>query len=419
MIQTYYDIPAYTYYHVVKKSTVLALWAVCVQPSCIPEEDFEKLSPSMVFLVDTLKQIITRGQVIRDKIVCKMKYKKIGDGVELDGRLTGRVMVSNTPNLVSLALYSKGTLLYDHYINLDIINYHASVLLSLCRQLGIDCPLVETYVYSRDYWLELVKKRYNVEKKDAKLLFSVLLTVGSFHSWKMQCKITAGEIKEVRAFREEVEDVTERVVLQFPQYGSIVRTKGKSNLNCLISFIVRDYENAILELVLKNYSNVRRGIVLNGDGIYILKEEYHDNMEKEIEAIVKKELGLEITVTKKEIEHVDLSGVPYERILHECVEDYKDLLAEDLDYVENMEEGALAMDVVKKIRTFEGYCACVRSHKLRRNEVFVCQKCLALHEKLNVPYETLFSSSMAFANSRVCSKQMTHAPNHTQTQLDP
>lgn len=419
MIQTYYDIPAYTYYHVVKKSTVLALLAVCAQPSCIPAEDFEKLSPSMEFLIDTLKQIITRGQVIRDKIVCKMKYKKIGDGVELDGRLTGRVMVSNTPNLVSLCLYSKGTLLNDYYINLDIINYHASVLLSLCRQLGIDCPLVETYVYSRDYWLDLVKERYNVERKDAKLLFSVLLTVGSFHSWKTQCKITAKEIKEVRAFREEVEDVTERVILQFPQYGSIVRTKGKSNMNCLISFIVRDYENAILELVLKHFSKVRRGIVLNGDGIYILKEEYHENMEKEIEEIVMKELGLEITVTKKEIEHVDLSGVPYQKILQECVEDYKDMLEEDLDFVENMEEGMLAVDVAKKLRTFDGYCACVRSHKLSKNSVFLCQKCLTLDKKFNVPYETLFSTSMAFANSSVCCKQITHGPNHTQTQPDP
>ena len=289
-----------------------------------------------------------------------------------------------------MPLYAKGTLLNDHYVNLDITNYHASMLLSLCKQKSIDCPLVETYVKYRDYWLELVQRQYTVKKKDAKLLFSVLLTMGSFYSWRNSCKAKGKESKELRAFREEVEEVTETLVLCFPEYGSIVYNNNKSNLNQLISYIIRDYENAILELVPKYYNRVRRSVVLNGDGIYILKEDYHENMEKEIEAIVKAELGLEITVTKKEIENIDLSSVPYEQIL-------QDMVAADLEYVEQLEMNTLSQTVIKEIKTFPGYCACVKSHKLSKNEVIPNQKCLKMDEKTNVVYETLFTSSIAYA----------------------
>ena len=312
-------------------------------------------------------------------------------------RITGRVSIANEPNLISLPLYAKGTLLNDYYVNLDIANYHASVLLSLCKQKYIECPLVETYVKYREYWLGLVQKQYGVDRKDAKLLFSVLLTVGSFYTWRNRCKVKGSESKEIRAFREEVEEVTEMLVMCYPEYGTIVKTgNNKSNLNCLISYIVRDYENAILELILKYYKEVRRSIVLNGDGIYILKETYHDGMEKEIEAIVKENLGVEITVCKKEIEHIDLSTVPYERIWEDRVEEFEDLVEEDLDYIQGLETDCLAIDVIPEIRTFPGFCALVKSHKLGKNEVILNQKCLQRETRTNVIYETLFSSSMAY-----------------------
>lgn len=402
MIYTIYDIPSHSYYHIVKKRTVLSLIAALAQPTCLPPEDYEKIVPSAQMTIDTCSQILRDGRVIREDIVFEVHYKKAKDCVKVEDRITGRVNISNEPNLVSLPLYVKGTLLNDHYVNLDIINYHASVLLSLCKQHNIPCPLVETYVHHRDYWLGLVQKQYNVEKKDAKLLFSVLLTVGSFWSWRNQVKIRKGETKEVRAFREEAEEVTEELVKHYPEYGEIEYENGKSNLNRLISFIVRDYENAILELVLKHYQKVRRCIVLNGDGIYILKGDYHEGMEQEIMTLVKEQLGLEITVTKKPIETLDLSDVPYNQILEDKLEDYKDMVQDDLEFVEQMEEGILAADVIHELKTFTGFRECVRSRKMGKNEVILNQKCLQLDERTNVIYETVFSSSMAYSVWLVC-----------------
>ena len=397
MITSFYDIPAHSYYHVVSKRTVISILAALTQPSCLSQQDYELLSPSSTSIIDTLVQILTRGQFVRDEIVFVVHYKKAKDCVKVLDRITGRVSIANEPNLISLPLYAKGTLLNDYYVNLDIANYHASVLLSLCKQKYIECPLVETYVKYREYWLGLVQKQYGVDRKDAKLLFSVLLTVGSFYTWRNRCKVKGSESKEIRAFREEVEEVTEMLVMCYPEYGTIVKTgNNKSNLNCLISYIVRDYENAILELILKYYKEVRRSIVLNGDGIYILKETYHDGMEKEIEAIVKENLGVEITVCKKEIEHIDLSSIPYERIWEDRVEEFEDLVEEDLDYIQGLETECLAIDVISEIRTFPGFCALVKSHKLGKNEVILNQKCLQREPRTNVVYETLFSSSMAY-----------------------
>ena len=397
MITSFYDIPAHSYYHVVSKRTVISILAALTQPSCLSQQDYELLSPSSTSIIDTLVQILTRGHFVRDEIVFVVHYKKAKDCVKVLGRITGRVSIANEPNLISLPLYAKGTLLNDYYVNLDIANYHASVLLSLCKQKYIECPLVETYVKYREYWLGLVQKQYGVDRKDAKLLFSVLLTVGSFYTWRNRCKVKGNESKEIRAFREEVEEVTEMLVMCYPEYGTIVKTgNNKSNLNCLISYIVRDYENAILELILKYYKEVRRSIVLNGDGIYILKETYHDGMEKEIEAIVKENLGVEITVCKKEIEHIDLSSIPYERIWEDRVEEFEDLVEEDLDYIQGLETECLAIDVISEIRTFPGFCALVKSHKLGKNEVILNQKCLQREPRTNVIYETLFSSSMAY-----------------------
>ena len=119
-------------------------------------------------------------------------------------------------------------------------------------------------------------------------------------------------------------------------------------------------------------------------------------MEKEIEAIVKENLGVEITVCKKEIEHIDLSSIPYERIWEDRVEEFEDLVEEDLDYIQGLETDCLAIDVIPEIRTFPGFCALVKSHKLGKNEVILNQKCLQRETRTNVIYETLFSSSMAY-----------------------
>ena len=76
MIHTFYDIPAHSYYHILTKKTVLSLLPVCAKPTVLAPEDYQKIANSIEFIMNTLYQIVQKGQFIRENIVIKVHYKQ-------------------------------------------------------------------------------------------------------------------------------------------------------------------------------------------------------------------------------------------------------------------------------------------------------------------------------------------------------
>jgi hypothetical protein len=270
------------------------------------------------------------------------------------------------------------TLCWKYYIDIDIVNCHPVLLYQVCIINNRNTPNLKKYIENRELLLKMVMNTYNTDRSKAKNLFIRLLYLGKIETWERDNDLEHKEQPFLLSFYEEMKGISELITIYNKDIlDEINKKKGykkkSNNFGCyfkqklikredkesFMCYYLQELENRVLEVMfnyLKNNGYIEDGITtLCYDGIMIMIIENYDNLLLELNEVVLKETGFDLTFEVKEMnegfkeseykEEVDFEDDnEVERLLIESFEkfSYENNLNEeervdfDIDFFENI-----------------------------------------------------------------------------------
>ena len=172
---------------------------------------------------------IYKNQIPTELNFCKNlleKLVKIGDKYYLRtqyigarGENRGRVYPKYSQSLGQMRRPVRHFLCKDLYYDLDIVNAHLSILLSVCISFGITCKYVKDYCKNRDKWLEKIQKKTQLSRSDSKKLIIALINGSDINNYlrKNNAKKVKGKYhipKCVFDFKNEIVNITNALITE-------------------------------------------------------------------------------------------------------------------------------------------------------------------------------------------------------------
>ena len=270
---------------------------------CIEEVDIkilDKLINSSLLINDAdwneKAMLLSYKKLIKNGIA-KVKYIKSKIGI---GRVNPKI------GLITLRREIKQTLTKDKYIDIDIINCHPIILSQLCSDLKIEN--LTKYINDRDKILLTMKDEYKMNRDDAKTLFIRIMYGGTYENYfdekNIEIKDTLPIMKFIKDFQNEIKKITEMFANANPDLvKKIKKIKDNNIYGSLLSHIMQEYENQILE-VIYNYCSYKKAIknnecVLCYDGIMIKKDKYKVELLKELEEEILNKTSFKVNLIEK------------------------------------------------------------------------------------------------------------------------
>jgi hypothetical protein len=122
----------------------------------------------------TEKEQLSNYKKLINNNVALVKYNKT------DKIGFGRVNPEKSLGLFSFRKAIRHTLAKNTFEDIDIENCHPELLVQICNANNIKCNYLKKYIENREYYLEEVVNKYNVNRDEAKKLFISLMYFGSF-----------------------------------------------------------------------------------------------------------------------------------------------------------------------------------------------------------------------------------------------
>jgi len=220
--------------------------------------------------------------------------------------LYGRSLPQYSYGLHNIRKEIRHTLSKDYYEDIDIINCHPEIYQQILNHNNIKCELLTKYNNNRDYYVNLVRNEYNIEKDVAKTLFIRLLYGGSYDNWLSENKFTK-KLDCLIKFNNEMWNNNKILVDNNKELFNWVKTKKSSfNDSTVVSYFLQEKEVQILEelycySINKKYIT-NNNVVLCADGLMILKENYNDNILKEFEEFLYKKFNINLKFINKKLD---------------------------------------------------------------------------------------------------------------------
>jgi hypothetical protein len=219
----------------------------------------------------------------------------------------GRVYPTKSLSLCSIRRELRHTLAKDKYVDIDIDNCHPVILKQICEKNKIDCEYLTKYVNDRKTYLKVVMDKYKVDRDSAKQLFIRLAYFGTFEAWKNDNNIESDvKLKFIKNYTLELQNIGLQIVNANPNLLKQIKKMNKNNETAsLVSTYLQEYEKRILECVF-NHLRLKKIIdsnaVLCFDGIMIPIDKYKETILKELELVVKDEMGFDVNFSSKEMD---------------------------------------------------------------------------------------------------------------------
>ncbi len=221
----------------------------------------------------------------------------------------GRVIPQKALGLFSFRKQIRGALAYNHYVDVDIVNCHPVLLLSICESNEIECKYLKKYVENRDKYLNMVMTEYDVSHDDAKCLFIRLLYFGSFKTWANDYNVIKPILSKLESFKDELRNIGTILTSHNPELVEIIKKKNmnkkKNNITgSVVSFILQEWEYRILETIYVYCTEtkiIKDNCVLCADGLMIDKKQYNPDLLIKFNELIKNKLGFDLTFIKKEL----------------------------------------------------------------------------------------------------------------------
>ena len=222
-----------------------------------------------------LKYIKTKGTV---------KYRRTGS--------FGRTFCYHSAGLQSLRKEIRHTIAKEFHVEIDIVNCHPEVLNQILKLNGFNGGVcLHKYVKDREYYLNEVMNKYQVDRDTAKSLFIRVLYGGSWLSWAKQNKLdTNVKYDFIEQLQNEMNDINQTISVSNPRIREVV-DKQRPNFDATITALyLQEIENRILEKVF-NYC-VDKGYVLHNacvlcfDGLMLLKDSFKEELLQELNTFI-------------------------------------------------------------------------------------------------------------------------------------
>ena len=204
------------------------------------------------------------------------------------------------------------TLCSDLYEDIDMVCCHQSILLNICNNLNLRCPILEKYVNDRDSILKQVMDFYKVNKSSAKTLFISMTNGGTLKKWFDDNSVASdlqSYLQIVKSYKTEMNRLAKILIDKSPEIYDFVKTIKEKNINgSFMSYYLQEIECRILEQVYlycveKGYI-VNNNVILTSDGIMLEKQYYNDNMLKEFTNLIINKFNFKIDFVNKSMDEI-------------------------------------------------------------------------------------------------------------------
>jgi hypothetical protein len=273
---------------------------------CKEGVDIKKLR---LLITSSLLQIDKFNQFENEKQQLEKYYKLFKENIAeiLYQRVFayGRVYAKNGVGLQLIRKEIRHTISEDYYIDLDIVNAHATILYQLMVYNNIPCEYLEKYINNRDKILYTIMEKYNTKRESAKNLFIMMLYGGTFVSWAEENNIYKKEIDFIKKFKSELKTISKIILANNSQLKNlIIKKKETKNIESSVcSYVLQEYENRILEVIYdycvdEGYIE-DNNCVLTFDGLMIEKNKYKPELLEELNIVVRERTGFDLQFIQK------------------------------------------------------------------------------------------------------------------------
>ena len=239
----------------------------------------------------------------------KYSYPKWSNDKIWGRKFADSVSLQNLPKKV------RNILARDIYYDLDIENCAPTILKSYIieSQIVDSCKTIIQVIDNREKYLTILTKKYNISRdKSKKTLLSIINGGLGHHEFPYEQWLTK--------FYNEMKVVMNYFVnsdLGKPYYELAKKKKTYNILGSAMNLLYCQKEDILLSSVCKNLVHKKFSIgTYIFDGCLVYRDQHNpltDNILKEIESLVFKDTGMNITLKIKEMEDVvDLSGIDKE-----------------------------------------------------------------------------------------------------------
>lgn len=235
-----------------------------------------------------------------DKIETEFTYAK--------GKTEGRLYAKSGLSLQSIQRRLRHTISRDYYYDIDIINCCPTILLQLCKNNKINCPILDLYVKKREAKInELIKINKGYARDFIKQVFISIIFSGT-----KNYNLVLHKSEFLTNFKVEMEQINKTLCSEvfkdeFKKYRVPKNDKQYENkLGSFMNFILCIEEGKILNCMM-NYFNIKDGsnAVPCFDGLMLPNDREYDIVA--CEKTIKDKLGYDIKLKLKEMdEHFNL-----------------------------------------------------------------------------------------------------------------
>ena len=222
----------------------------------------------------------------------------------------GRVYAKNGISSVNLKKKIRHTLFNDKYIDIDIENCHFQILNQIMNK-NKEYITLNDFCNNRDDFINLVEKKYNVDRDKAKNLFIRLLYHGSYKKWLKDNNFNENDIiDKIVSLNDEIKIIYNIVKLNNKDIEDELKLiKNNVSETSIMSYYLSEIENRILEEIFiyccDNKYIINNDCCLCFDGIMISKDNLINinKIIKELEDNIYDKLNINIKLVHKNMDN--------------------------------------------------------------------------------------------------------------------
>ena len=208
----------------------------------------------------------------------------------------GRVYAEGFTSLGCCQRNIRGTLTHGTYIDIDLVNCHPVMILTLLKKNNYPCENYQNYCENRDTELNTIRTAFNCSRDVAKKFFIIAGYGGTYSKWindnELESKDTAFKIKFM-SFQNESRNIATHFISQnHDKYNAYIKTQNKTYNEqfSFLSAMLQDQERQILETIYNVFNDngliKHNNAILCHDGIMIkrksINQEDLTNLENKI-----------------------------------------------------------------------------------------------------------------------------------------
>jgi len=194
-----------------------------------------------------------------------------------EGRNSGRLYADGA-SLQSLPKFVRGVLCGDRTYDIDAVNCHPQLLLSMCLQNKIPCQNLSSYISTREEKLKDFMESDNIDRSKAKQLFIKCINKETKTTKIGKCKVKSSFFQQ---YDDEMRNIVNKFIELNPELYTEIQSRERDNHGGkLMAWLLNEAEGKMLDTVIENIKDKYIIRTLAFDGLMVDKYNYDgDNID--------------------------------------------------------------------------------------------------------------------------------------------